>query len=49
MSKPLISLERLVKRFGDTIAVDGVTMAINRGEIFGFLESGRFRGSAVHD
>jgi ABC-2 type transport system ATP-binding protein len=37
MSKPLISLDRLVKRFGDTVAVDGVTMAIERGEIFGFL------------
>jgi ABC-2 type transport system ATP-binding protein len=37
MSKPLISLDRLVKRFGDTIAVDGVTMAIDKGEIFGFL------------
>jgi ABC-2 type transport system ATP-binding protein len=37
MSKPLILLDRLVKRFGDTVAVDGVTMAIERGEIFGFL------------
>lgn len=36
-SKPLILLDRLVKRFGDTVAVDGVTMAIERGEIFGFL------------
>jgi ABC-2 type transport system ATP-binding protein len=36
-TKPLISLDGLVKRFGDTVAVDGVTMAIDRGEIFGFL------------
>ena len=37
MAKPLISLDRLEKRFGHMVAVTGVTMAVNPGEIFGFL------------
>ncbi|KVP61965.1 microcin ABC transporter ATP-binding protein [Burkholderia ubonensis] len=31
-SEPLLSLERLHVRFGDTVAVDDVTLAIGRGE-----------------
>lgn len=37
MSEPVIWLKELVKRFGNTTAVDGVSMMIRAGEIFGFL------------
>ena len=33
----LIRAERLVKRFGDFTAVDGIDVAVRRGEAFGFL------------
>jgi lipooligosaccharide transport system ATP-binding protein len=33
----LISARRLVKRFGDFIAVDGIDVEVHRGESFGFL------------
>jgi ABC-2 type transport system ATP-binding protein len=36
-SKPQVSLHGLTKRFGDFTAVDGVTLDVARGEIFGFL------------
>src|ERR1700730_17574184 len=32
-----ISAEHLVRRFGDFVAVDGVSFRVERGEIFGFL------------
>jgi lipooligosaccharide transport system ATP-binding protein len=34
---PLISARRLVKRFGDFTAVDGIDVEVRRGEAFGFL------------
>jgi len=34
---PLISAKRLVKRFGDFVAVDGIDVEVRRGESFGFL------------
>ena len=34
---PAISAHGLVRRFGDTVAVDGVDLSIDAGEIFGFL------------
>ena len=37
MIEPVISSNRLGKRFGHTIAVDGISMVIGKGEIFGFL------------
>jgi len=37
MPDSIIVLEGLRKVFGDTVAVDGVTMSIPRGQIFGFL------------
>lgn len=37
MPDPVIVLENLAKTFGHTAAVDGVTMTIPAGEIFGFL------------
>ena len=32
-----VEVEGLVKKFGDLVAVDGVSFAVDRGEIFGFL------------
>ena len=34
---PIVEVQGLVKRFGDLTAVDGVSFAIERGEIFGLL------------
>jgi len=34
---PMIVAERLVKHFGDAVAVDGVDLEVYKGEIFGFL------------
>ncbi|MBV8222661.1 MAG: ABC transporter ATP-binding protein [Candidatus Eremiobacteraeota bacterium] len=34
---PLVVVDRLTKRFGDTTAVDGISFAVAPGEIFGFL------------
>src|SRR6201996_1666499 len=34
---PLIRLEGLTKRFGDTVAVDAVTLDIGEGDLFGLL------------
>jgi ribosome-dependent ATPase len=36
---PAIEAERLTKRFGGFVAVDDVTVRVERGEIFGFLGS----------
>src|SRR5947207_12630709 len=34
---PAVCIEKLVKRFGDFVAVDDVSIEVARGEIFGFL------------
>src|ERR1700686_1585270 len=34
---PAVHIEKLVKRFGDFVAVDNVSIDVTRGEIFGFL------------
>jgi len=34
---PAVRIEKLVKRFGDFVAVDNVSIEVARGEIFGFL------------
>ncbi|HEY2260843.1 MAG TPA: ABC transporter ATP-binding protein [Solirubrobacteraceae bacterium] len=36
-SSPAIHAVGLSKRFGDTVAVDSLSMTVNRGEVFGFL------------
>lgn len=36
-SVPMIEAERLVKRYGDKVAVDEVSFSVHAGEIFGFL------------
>ena len=39
-SQPIaVEIKNLVKRFGDFVAVDNVSLTVNRGEIFGFLGS----------
>src|SRR3954465_8524507 len=37
MSEAVISLERLSKRYGQTQAVDNLSLTVERGSIFGFL------------
>ncbi len=37
MSAPFLQLDGLTRRFGDRTAVDGLSLEIGRGEIFGFL------------
>jgi ABC-2 type transport system ATP-binding protein len=37
MQPPLVVVDRLVKRFGDSAAVNGISFSISPGEIFGFL------------
>jgi ABC-2 type transport system ATP-binding protein len=37
MSTPLIEVDRLSKRFGSTVAVNGISFTVEPGEIFGFL------------
>jgi ribosome-dependent ATPase len=39
LAEPAIEAERLTMRFGDFVAVDDVSLRIDRGEIFGFLGS----------
>ncbi len=34
---PSVSTENLTRRFGDFVAVDGVSISVHTGEIFGFL------------
>ena len=34
---PAVRIEKLVKSFGDFVAVDNVSIEVARGEIFGFL------------
>ena len=47
MSDDVIQVHGLVKRFGALTAVDGVSFAVERGEIFGILmwADGRGKGS----
>ncbi|EAT59498.1 ABC transporter ATP-binding protein [Chlorobium ferrooxidans] len=37
MGEPVIQTDKLTRRFGDFVAVDALTFAVGRGEIFGFL------------
>ena len=37
MSEPAIIVDRLTKRFGAFVAVNGLTFDVGRGEVFGFL------------
>ena len=35
--KTVIRTEKLTKRFGDLVAVDGIDLDVHEGEVFGFL------------
>ena len=37
MSEPAIETRGLTKRFGDVLAVDSVSMTVERGEVYGSL------------
>lgn len=37
MTRPIIEAKDVVKRFGDITAVNGISFAVNKGEIFAFL------------
>jgi ABC-type multidrug transport system ATPase subunit len=37
MSKVVLKTQNLTKHFGPVQAVDGVDLAVRRGEVFGFL------------
>ncbi|MBT3344702.1 MAG: ABC transporter ATP-binding protein [Gemmatimonadetes bacterium] len=37
MSEPVIQTRGLTRRFGDLVAVDGLDLTVERGQIFGFL------------
>ena len=37
MNEPIVAVEGLVKRYGDVLAVAGISFAIEEGEIFGLL------------
>ncbi len=37
MGEHAVEVEGLVRKFGDLVAVDGVTFEVRRGEVFGFL------------
>ena len=37
MTAPAIQLESVVKRFGTTVAVDGVSLSVEQGEVFAFV------------
>jgi len=37
MSEFVLEMRNLTKRFGNVLAVDGLDLAIPRGEVFGFL------------
>jgi ABC-2 type transport system ATP-binding protein len=37
VTEHVIEVEGLVRHFGDVVAVDGLTLAVERGEVYGFL------------
>ena len=37
MNSPVISINQLTRRFGETLAVDSLSLEVHAGEIFGFL------------
>lgn len=40
----MIHIENLVKRYGDLVALNHLSLDIHEGEIFGLLGPGRLRG-----
>ena len=37
MPEPLVTVEELVKRYGEVVAVDGISLVVERGEMFGLI------------
>ncbi|MFP7665605.1 ATP-binding cassette domain-containing protein [Corynebacterium pyruviciproducens] len=37
MSTPVLTCHDVTKKFGSTVAIDGVTLAIEPGEVVGFV------------
>ena len=37
MAEPLVTVEDLVKRYGEVVAVNGISLAVDRGEMFGLI------------
>ena len=37
MDEPALEINNLVKKYGDKVAVDGISFHVKRGEFFGFL------------
>lgn len=37
MSTPVLNYHDVTKKFGSTVAIDGVTLAIEPGEVVGFV------------
>jgi drug efflux transport system ATP-binding protein len=37
MAEPLVTVEDLVKRYGEVVAVDGISLVVERGEMFGLI------------
>ncbi|TLS49038.1 ABC transporter ATP-binding protein [Paenibacillus antri] len=45
----VLDMKRLTKKFGDFIAVDGITLSVREGEIFGFLgANGAGKSTTIH-
>ena len=37
MAEPLVLVEGLVKKYGDVVAVNGVSLSVSPGEMFGLI------------
>jgi len=49
MSEYALEIENLVKKYGKTTAVDGISLKIKKGEFFGFLgKNGAGKSSTIH-
>jgi ABC-2 type transport system ATP-binding protein len=46
---PMLSIDNLTKRYGKNVAVDGISLAVPRGQFFGFLgPNGAGKSSTIH-
>ena len=47
MSKPVISIENVVKSFGTAVVLDDITLDVEKGKICGIIRKKRFRKNRV--